>query len=90
MMRWSNAVVPFSTMAVPEAMLEMLPLAAVFTTCIQFSGMSVANHHQDSEGTCSRFIISGHRNTAVTAGSNCSVVGHTSQVQVLAVKPSCP
>lgn len=32
-------VVPFSTMAVPEAMLEILPLVAVFTTCIQFTGI---------------------------------------------------
>jgi hypothetical protein len=45
MMRWSKAVVPFSTIAVPEAMLEILPLAAVFTTCIQGLGISGAIRH---------------------------------------------
>lgn len=33
MVRWSNAVMPFSTMAVPEAMLEMLLPPALLVTC---------------------------------------------------------
>ena len=58
MMRWSKVVVPFSTIAVPEAMLEILPLAAVFTTCIQISGISGAIYHQGSIAKCSRSTIS--------------------------------